>query len=569
MKKQILFLLLLFLWVIPVKSTDIEQVKPVKNLIVMIPDGTSLSIVSTSRWYQRYLDPDQTKLAIDPYLCGTVLTHSSTAPINDSAPAASTYMTGYLSLSGYVSTYPVSDKENDIVPMDSTRAYQPLATLLEAARIIQQKSTGLVFTCEFPHATPADCAAHSYQRDKYEWIAPQMVHNDVDVVIGGGVSFLSESNEEYLKTNGYGVYKNNINGMRNHTGDKMWVLFGERDMAYDIDRDPAQQPSLEEITRIAIEKLSTNEQGFFLMVEGSKVDWAAHANDPIGIITDFLAFDRACGVALDFARQNGETAVVIVPDHGTGGISLGRRDCIGYDRMTLAEHFHALSQVKLTAEGLAQKLNEEPATAIQQIFLEYAGFELSREEVYAMYQCRDYRNSPIPDSLRTNVGISPSLYNRSLSRFVGQLITSKTCIGFTTGGHTGEEVFLAAYHPDDTRPMGMITNVELNHYLAAMMGLSGQLDSLTASCFVPHTEVFKGYEYEIISPAATDDEEETEGNPVLVVKKNNSRLIIEPFTNMVLSAEAGQSPIKLSSVVVYVDANETFYLPRSLEDYLK
>ena len=563
MKRKFLFLFLVFLLIFPAKSTEIEQVNPVKNLIVLIPDGTSLATVSISRWYQRFLDPALTKLAIDPYICGTVLTHSSNAPINDSAPATSTYMTGYPSLTGYVSTYPVSDKENDIVPTDPSRAYHPLATLLEAARIIQQKSTGLVFTCEFPHATPADCAAHSYQRGKYEWIAPQMVHNDVDVVIGGGVSLLSETDEAYLKVNGYGVYKNDITGMRTHMGDKMWVLFGEREMAYDIDRNPTQQPSLEEMTRIAIDKLSKNEQGFFLMVEGSKVDWAAHANDPVGAITDFLAFDKACAVALDFARRNGETAVVIVPDHGTGGISLGRRDCSAYDKMTLTEHFHVISQVKLTAEGFAKKLNEEPVTSIQQLFHDYAGFELSEEEQQAIYQCRDYRNSPVPASERSNKNISPALYSSSLSGFVSKLITSKSCIGFTTGGHTGEEVFLAVYHPADTRPTGMVTNVELNHYLAAMMGISGRLDSLSDSCFVPHQEVFKGYDYEIKPPA------DEKSNPTLVVKKNNNRLIIEPYTNTVLSTKNGESAIKLSSVIVYVDANETFYLPRSLAGYME
>ena len=79
----------------------------------------------------------------------------------------------------------------------------------------------------------------------------------------------------------------------------MWALFGDREMAYDIDRDPSQQPSLEEMTRKAIEKLSPKPERFLpLMVEGSKVDWAAHANDPVGMATDMLAFDRACGAAL-------------------------------------------------------------------------------------------------------------------------------------------------------------------------------------------------------------------------------------------------------------------------------
>ena len=192
-------------------------------------------------------------------------------------------------------------------------------------------ATGLVFTCEFPHATPADCSALSYKRGRYDWIAPQMVHNELDVVIGGGVSILTDEMEKELVANGYNVYRNDLQGMRADKGEKMWALYGDKEMAYDLDRDPNQQPSIEEMTRKAIEKLSKDPDGFFLMVEGSKVDWAAHGNDPVGMATDFLAFDRACGAALEFARKNGETAVVILPDHGNSGISLGRRSCTGYD----------------------------------------------------------------------------------------------------------------------------------------------------------------------------------------------------------------------------------------------
>ena len=109
-----------------------EQVKPVKNLIVLIPDGTSLATISTARWYQWYTNPDMPKLAIDPYICGTVRTHSSNAPIGDSAPTTSCYMTGHPSRTGYVATYPPHDPKNDIYPMDPKRAYQPMTTLLEA-----------------------------------------------------------------------------------------------------------------------------------------------------------------------------------------------------------------------------------------------------------------------------------------------------------------------------------------------------------------------------------------------------------------------------------------------------
>ncbi len=563
MKKTIAFLLLLACIFMPAKASDVENVKPVKNVIVLIPDGTSLATVSMARWLQWYKNPDMPKLNIDPYLCGTVRTHSSNAPIGDSAPTTSCYMTGYPSLTGYVSTYPVADKDNDIYPNDPARAYQPLTTVLEAAKMVHNKATGLVFTCEFPHATPADCSAHSYKRGKYEWIAPQMAHNDLDVVIGGGTSLLPAESEAYLKANGYGIYKDDINGMRNHTGNKMWALFGAKEMDYDIDRDPAKQPSIEEMTRKAIEKLSKDPDGFFLMVEGSKVDWAAHANDPIGMATDLLAFDRACGAALEFARQNGETAVVVVPDHGNSGISIGRIDCTGYDKLTKDQLFHQFAQYKHTAQGFAQKVNEIPNSEVQALFREYAGFELSPAEMNALNNCKDYKNSPIPVDQRTGEGLG-SLYSSSLSGFMSKLLTSKTCFGFTTGGHTAEEVFLAAYHPDRaSTPIGMHTNIELNAYLCALLGMDRDgLDDLTAKHFAPHTTVFSDYKCEIV-PA-----KEENGSPTLVVKNKKKQLNITPFSNVVTLGKKGNEEVRLNSVVVYVDANNTFYLPEALKEYL-
>ncbi|MDR0430889.1 MAG: alkaline phosphatase [Tannerellaceae bacterium] len=564
MKKTMTFLLLLAMFIVPVHGTETKEVKPVKNVILMIPDGTSLATVSIARWLQWYNQPEVPKLNIDPYLCGTVRTHSSNAPIGDSAPTTSCYMTGYPSRTGYVSTYPESDPDNDIYPNDPARAFQPLITVLEAGKLLHGKAGGLVFTCEFPHATPADCSAHSYNRSKYEWIAPQMAHNDLNVVIGGGASLLPEESEYYLKANGYTVYKDDLKGMRNDTSNKMWALYGDREMAYDIDRDPNEQPSLAEMTRIAIEKLSKDEDGFFLMVEGSKIDWAAHGNDPVGMATDFLAFDRACGVALRFAQENKETAVIIVPDHGNSGISLGVRHCGGYDKLTKDQLFNAFSQFKLTAEGFVHKLNSEPASEVQNIFREYAGFELNEVELQALYHCKSYKNSPVPEEERSSEGIEPSLYSGSLNTFVSKLLTSKTCFGFTTGGHTGEEVFLAGYHPQGDIPLGMHTNIELNEYLCNLFGFTrDELDELSSQRFAKHTDVFKDYSCEIIPS------KEEKGFPTLVVKNKKKQLNIKPFTNIVTEGKKGDKEIRLNSVIVHVDKTNTFYLPESLAEYLK
>jgi Alkaline phosphatase len=563
MKRTFALGLVLLFVLLPVNAANKGEVKPVKNLIVMIPDGASLATMSTARWLQWYSNPDKPKLNIDPYLCGTVRTHSSNAPIGDSAPTTSCYMTGYPSRTGYVSTYPVADPGNDIYPMDPERAYQPLITVLEAAKLLDGKAGGLVFTCEFPHATPADCSAHSYNRGKYEWIAPQMAHNDLSVVIGGGTSLLPAESEAYLKANGYTVYKDDLQGMRADKGNKMWALYGEKEMDFDLDRKSNEQPSIEEMTRIAIEKLSQNENGFFLMVEGSKVDWAAHGNDPIGMATDFLAFDEACGVALEFARQNGETAVVILPDHGNSGISIGVSRCTGYDKLTKDQLFGQFSKYKMTAQGFARKVNEIPNTEVQNLFREYAGFELNEQELHALNNCKDYKNSPIPEDQRSAEGVEPSMYSGSLTSFMAKLMTSKTCFGFTTGGHTGEEVFLAAYHPEGTLPLGMHTNVELNEYLCEVMGFGGKLDDLTARHFAKHTDVFSEYKCEIKAS------KEEDGLPVLIVKSKKKQLTITPFSNIVKTGKKGNEEIRLNSVVVYVDKNNTFYLPQTLTDYLK
>ncbi|MDR0995604.1 MAG: alkaline phosphatase [Tannerella sp.] len=569
MKKSITFCFLLVAATLlnPVQAKENEQqIKPVKNIILMISDGTSLASVSLARWLQWYEHPDRPKLFLDPYLCGTVRTFSSNAPIGDSAPTTSCYMTGYPSRTGYVATYPLSDPRNDIFPTDPKRAYQPMATLLEAGKMSMGKSSGLVFTCEFPHATPADCSAHSYKRGKYAWIAPQMVHNDLDVVIGGGAGLLNAEEEAYLKNRGYSLYKDDLPGMRADKNKRMWALYAERDMDYDLDRDTTQQPSLAEMTRTALSKLSQNPEGFFLMVEGSKVDWAAHANDPVGIAREFQAFDRACGAALDFARKNGETAVIITADHGNSGISIGVARCTGYDKLSKDQLFYQLSQFKLTAAGFAKMLNSRPASEVQDIFRQYAGFELTAEELKALYNCKGYKNSPIPMAERSDAGVEKSLYSSGeLSDFMTKLITSKTCIGFTTHGHTGEDVFLSVYNPNGQRPTGMNDNVELNAYMCALFGINrDSLDLLTKTHFARHADVFKDYKYEIL-PAAGKG-----GFPSLLVKGKKKQLLIRPYTNLVELKSGKKQPdtIHLNSVVVYVDANNTFYLPTGLAGLL-
>ncbi len=544
-----------------------EKVKPVKNVILFISDGTSLSVASAARWLQRYRDPAKEHLNLDPWMCGTVVTCNSDAPIGDSAPTTSCYMTGHRSRAGYVSTYPPYKGSANIGFVDSTRAYAPMATLLEAGKQLLGKSAGLVFTCQFPHATPADCSAHYYNRNASGVISDQMVHNGLDVVIGGGCGYLNSDNEAYLRSQGVNVYRDDISGMRSDKGSKMWALFDQEDMDYDMDRDPAQQPSLEEMTRTAIGKLSRNSKGFFLMVEGSKVDWAAHANDPGAVVNEFLAFDKAVGAALEFARKDGNTAVIITVDHGNSGFSISRRDIADYSHASLERLFGQVNKYKKSSDGLEEIINAQPFDSLKSIFRKYASIELTKDEELLLMNSRGYKNSPVPEELRAPDKTSP-LYSSYLSGVITKILTAHTCFGWTTGGHTGEEVMLACYHPKaDQRIMGVNSNVDLAHYLQALFGMYGKMQKFSDNIFARHTDVFSGYEVDLQrNPKAKE-------RPTLVVRNaaNGKTLTIRPFTNTIEVADGKSAPrsVQLASVVTYVDRNDMFYLPADLAKYLK
>lgn len=546
-------------------SANAQQVK---NVILLIPDGCSLATVSTARWYQWYMNPDKEFLYVDPYLSGTVRTTCSNAPIGDSAPTTSCFMTGYNSRAGWVSTYPIADPKNDIYPVDPAKAYQPLTTVLEAARLMYGKSTGLVCTCEFAHATPADCSSHSYNRSNYDWIIPQQVHNGINVIIGGGAGLLPQESEDYLKSKGYGVFRNDIEAMRSFKGDNMWALYGHSAMAYDLDRDPSKEPGIDEMTRIAIEKLSKNPNGFFLMVEGSKVDWAAHDNDAIAMATDFLAFDRACHEAFEFAKRDGNTAVIVVPDHGNSGISIGRRDQGDYASRSKDQLFGALSKYRITADALAHKINHIPFEDLQKTFREGCGFELTEKEVEAIKNCKDYNKSPIPKDQRK--AVKGALYSSGLSRMIAQMMTERTGLAFTTNGHTGEDVFLASYHPQETyRAKGMLTNVQLNEYLCNMLGTThASLDSLTAANFARHKDVLMGFQNTITTTKYQGKDAFTltaKGK----IQGKNTILTLHAGSNIV-EVKNGKKIrlVELPAITVYVDKTETFYLKRDLIDFV-
>lgn len=545
MKRELAFILCLL---IVTNITSALNVRPTRNVIVMIPDGTSLSVLSASRWLKTYRN-ESTKLNIDPYLCGTVTTFSSNAPIGDSAPTTSCYMTGVPEQAGNVSIYPVSDPGNNLVKLNPDSAYQPLATILEAMQIEQHKAAGLVVTCEFPHATPADCSAHTYNRGDYKAIAPQMAYNDLEVMFGGGNLFVTEDMKQHFKNTGTTLIQDDKQALLDYTGNKVWALFGEREFPYDLDRDTTALPSLAQMTSKALEVLQKNKNGFFLMVEGSKVDWAAHANDPIGIMTEFLAFDKAVGVAIDYARRNGNTTVIILPDHGNSGFSIGRNMMKkNYTSMTLEDLLGSVAKYQHTAEGLGNILRDTEPESLKSTFKKYTDIDLTDEELKLLLGSKDYKAQSYMD-------VS---HSENMIHYITNIMNAHSVFGFTSGGHTGEEVFLAAYHPKGDRPVGNFRNVEINDYLFKAAGLKKSLKELTSEIYAKHTDVFAGMKYCIV-PVKGEA-------PKLVVENGGNKLEIPSYSSVAI---LNGTSFDMGSVAVYNDKNNTFYLPKNLANKLK
>lgn len=542
MKK--LYLFLCFISIIVLAFA--QDVKPTKNVIVMIPDGTSIGVYSAARWY-KYYNGQGDALHVDPYLTGTVTTFSSNAPIGDSAPTGSTYATGVLQQSGNVAIHP-EQSPNDLYPVDADRTFQPAATILEASKIEKQKAVGLVVTCEFPHATPADFSSHYYNRGNYKAIAPQIAYQNLDVMFGGGNSILTDDMKQHFTRNGTTLIQDDRNALLNYNENgKVWALFGERALPYNIDRNPDKVPSIAEMTEKAIQLLSKNENGFFLMVEGSQVDWAAHANDAGTMINEFLAFDEAVSKAMNFAEKDGNTAVIVVSDHGNSGFTIGTRDCPGYDKLSIEQLFGAVSGYKLSANGMESILSKKKPEEIKSEFKKYTGIDITDEELQTLLSSKNYKEADYMEVSNSN----------SLAHNIVNILNSRTCFGFTTGGHTGEEVLLASYHPEGDILKGHVKNTQVNEYLQRVTGLDLSLQELSDRIFAKHADVFSGLNYSI--------DKSDPDFPVLQVKKGRNSLEVKAFSSV---AKLNGKPFNIGSVVVYIDKNDTFYLPTHLVEKL-
>jgi alkaline phosphatase len=321
--KNIFYLILLVISFSCASKTTKETPPPkAKNVILLIADGTGLSQIS-SAFYFKDSQPNYARFNH----IGLIKTSSSREDITDSAAGATAFASGTKTYNGAIG---VAD--------DSTK----VKNLVEIATLKNIK-TGLVATSSIQHATPASFYAHVLNRGLYEDIAADLVVSDIDFFAGGGSQFFNRRKDgknllKDLELKGFGIDTTALGAFANiKQYSKMGYLLAENHM------DPVAKGRgnfLPKATELGIQFLNkeADTSNFFLMVEGSQIDWGGHANDAEYLISELIDFDDAIGKALDFAEKDGNTLVIVTADHETGGFTLASTQKTAEDGSTYSDY---------------------------------------------------------------------------------------------------------------------------------------------------------------------------------------------------------------------------------------
>lgn len=250
---------------------------------------------------------------------GSAQTYDSTSFAPDSAGAATSIATGHKTWSGSIN-----------VSEDFSQKYETIAEQLKAQK---NYKIGILSSVNLNHATPAAFYAHQASRNSYYEIGEELIASNFDYFAGGGL--LKPTGADQDKENlydlaedaGYKIIKTQAEAEKLTAADGKAIVIDEHladsdAMAYELDR-PDGQWSLADYVEKGIEVLD-NDNGFFMMVEGGKIDWACHANDAASTIADTIALDDAVGKAVDFYNEHPEeTLILVTGDHETGGLTIG------------------------------------------------------------------------------------------------------------------------------------------------------------------------------------------------------------------------------------------------------
>ena len=318
-----------------VNKKNNQTVDQVKNVILLIGDGMGLTQISAG------LYSNNNSLNLEQFKqIGLHKSYASNNLITDSAAGATAFACGQKTYNGAIAVDP------DTVA---------IKTILEEAEQAGL-STGLVATSTIVHATPASFIAHVKARKMYEEIAAQFLETEIDYFVGGGKKFFTNRADsrnlfQELEEKGYVVsdfVKEDLSKISLDPSSNFAYLTSNNDpLMASQGRDYLQEAALKGIDFLN----QHSDKGFFLMVEGSQIDWGGHANNSDYIITEMLEFDRTIGEVLKFAKKDGQTLVIVTADHETGGYAINPGSKMGQIEGAFTSDYHTGSLIPVFAYG--------------------------------------------------------------------------------------------------------------------------------------------------------------------------------------------------------------------------
>lgn len=406
-----------------------------KNIIMVVGDGMGPAYTTA---YRLFKDNPNTK-AIEPTVFDDILVgRSSTYPakvsgfVTDSAASATALATGHKSYNGAIG-----------VDVD----VKPLETVMEYAKSIG-KSTGLVVTSQINHATPASYAAHVKQRKMYDNIADQFFDNrigkkhTVDVMLGGGVSYFKRDDRDVTKdfeSAGY-QYIDQYSQLASVNNDQLLGLFAPVGLPWAL--DDSNKHRLKAMTKVALDRLDNNDNGFFMLIEGSQVDWAGHANDIAAAMAEMDDLAVTIKYLKEYVKTNPDTLVIITADHSTGGFTIGANGDYAWKPKVL-------KGLKASPEAIA-KAQTAKALNVSTIN-DKLGFDLSKDEVNALT-------------------VAHKAGGKALYKAIKKVIDIRTNTGWTTSGHTGVDVPVFAFGPNKNALKGQVDNTDIAKTIFGLLG---------------------------------------------------------------------------------------------------
>ncbi len=436
-------------------APDFEQAKAEpnkpKNVIVMIGDGLGLGQMEVAR-HLEYGKNGRLFIESLPHVA-LVRTHSADKQVTDSAAAGTALATGVKTNNGAIG---VDADGNEV---DS---------ILDAFQKAGHK-VGVISNNTVTDATPAAYTASVANRYSGQPAAArQMLAAKYDVLLGGGWKYFGPKKQNgkdllpEFEQAGYTLVKDEEQLSSVKDADKLLGLFNESYMNFKLDKDDvnSNEPSLELMTRKAIEVLAKDNTGFFLMVEGARIDHAAHAADIPGVWQETMEFDRTVQQTWQWAEERKDTLVIVLADHETMGMSL-----------TEPMNIDALKKITVSPEFMAGQLTKaadgktfEPAS-VKAVVKKYAGFELTDQQV------AEFNKHVVSDNGKTK-------YQYKVGWEIGSLIAEHYQAGAlnrvvrensTTGGHTGNMVPLFAAGPGAQHFDGVMDNTDVPKLIESLM----------------------------------------------------------------------------------------------------